>query len=243
MVSLGEIIYRLNENTMLRAVKKSDLINHIKDFMVLIGAPGLYKDATITLEIIDFRAQLPKDFIKRNTVHRILLNSAGNTGSPRPVTLGHNPDDFYNTYSEQSSNGKTIDPLYTHKIVGDFIYVDFKEGMIQMAYSAIQTDEKGYPLVNAGVNFRLAAEWYVKKIYYTIAWEMGQLPDKVLQNTEQQYAWAVGRAHSEINIPDPVEAEAIGNMLVRLIPISEGFATDHRYDGQQERLRNHAPYR
>jgi len=239
MVSLGEIMYNLLKNPSLRAVNKSDVVNHLKDFINLVGAPGLHEDKNITLDIYDFRAQVPTDFINTTVVRKIIINSE----EPRPITMGHNTDQFFNTYKAQSDNGSTIDLLYTFKVVGDFIYVDFKEGQIELAYKAFRVDEEGLPLINAGTAFRIAAEWYIKKQYYMVLWEQGLLPDKVLQYTDQQYAWHVGQAHSELNIPDPIEAEAIGNAIVRLIPLIDNRESNYKYDSQKERLINHAPFR
>ena len=241
MISIGELIYRLQENTLLRAVSKSDIINHVKDCISLIGAPGLFEEKKITLLINDYRAQLPPDFVKRVSVHRVVEDALGFT--QMNIILGHNSDDNSLTYNDIKDADGHVDLLYTHKVVGNFIYTDFPEGKIVLIYNGFLVDEQGLPLINAGVATRLALEWYVKKKYYTAAWELGQLPDKVLQHTEQQYSWAIGRAHSEINIPDPVEAEAIGNMLVRLIPNTENFETGYKYAGQKERIRNQPPYR
>jgi len=230
MVSVGEIMYRIQENPLLSSVKKSDIVNHIKTVIQLIGAPGLYEDKNITLEIFDFRAQVPKDFVSRTTARRLIDDNYR-------ITLGHNTDQFYNTYPSLVEDGEnTVDLLYTHKIVGDFIYVDFETGKVELAYKAFQTDVDGWPLLDGGASLILAVEWYIKKRTYEIRWEMGKISQAVYENTKQQYAWYIGQASNEINTPDPVEAEAIGNSIVRLLPQTDNFESNYKYDSQKERL-------
>ena len=240
MVSIGEIIYRLQENPLLRNIRKSDIANHIKTVINLIGAPGLYEDKSITLDIYDFRAQLPKDFVSRTAVRRIYDTNV-------KVGLMHNTDDFHN-YStlptEEEKDG--VDLLYTHKIIGDFIYTDFKEGKVEVMYTAITTDEQGMPMIVGNESVRLAIEWYIKQRYYEILWTTGSngISERHYQNALTMYYQYIGQATNAINTPDPLEAEAIGNTIVRLIPHTDNVESAHKYDSQKERRRNNNnPYR
>ncbi len=244
MVSVGEIMYRIQDNPLLKNVKKSDVVNHIKTVINLLGVPGLYEDKLITLDIYDFRAQIPSDFVSRTAVRRIIStpvsSSDGSSVNVKAkITLTHNTDEFYNEYSELDADNKgLVDMIYTHKIVGDFIYVDFEEGQIQMSYKAVQTDEKGWPLIDSDESVVLATEWYIKRRYYEVLWSNGKLADKVFQHAEQQYRFYMGQPTNALLIPDPVEAEAIGNMIIRLIPQTDNLESNHKYDSQKERLRS-----
>jgi len=229
MVSIGEIIYRLQENPLLQSIKKSDVVNHVKTVIDLIGAPGLYEDKHINLEIINFQAQIPKDYKSRTTVRRVLDNNYR-------VTLGHNTDDAFKTYpSLTDSEKETVDLLYTHKIVGDFIYVDFEEGNIELIYKAFKLDKEGFPYIEGDESVRLAIEWYIKQRKYEILWTLQKLPERVYQHALQQYHFYVGQATNAILLPDPVEAEAIGNAIIRLIPQTDNFESGYKYDSQKER--------
>ncbi len=245
MVSVGEIMYRLQDNPLLKNVKKSDVVNHIKTVINLLGVPGLYEDKLITLDIYDFRSQIPSDFVSRTAVRRILTSTVSTsdgstTDIKAKITLTHNTDEFYNEYSTLNDNDKsTVDMLYTHKIVGDFIYVDFEEGQVEMSYKAVTTDENGWPMIDSDDSVILATEWYIKRRYYEILWSNGKLPDKVFQHSEQQYRFYMGQATNALLIPDPVEAEAIGNAIIRLIPQTDNLESNHKYDSQKERLRSY----
>ena len=150
----------------------------------------------------------------------------------------NNTDDFYKEYETFSEEDRVkVDLLYTHKIVGDYIWVDFASGKIKMAYKAIKLDQYGYPQVMGDVSTRLAIEWYIKQKYLESLWMMGKVADKVYQQALQHYQWYIGQATNEILIPDPIEAEAIGNTIVRLIPHTDNVESGHKYDSQKERLR------
>jgi hypothetical protein len=231
MVQIGvdDILYRIQDDPFLKNVKKSDVVNYIKTVLYLIGAPTLYEDKVVTLQIYDYKAQIPKDFVARTSVR--LIYEDGNR-----LVLQHNTDDYYNTYKEMSDT-TTVDLLYTHKIVGDTLWVDFEEGKVELAYKAVSVDENGWPMFDANESLILAIEWYIKQRYYRILWTHGKLPDKVADYAEQQYNWYMGQATARIQIQDPIEAEATKRAVIRMIPLTDSVATAHKYDSQREYLK------
>ena len=237
MVSVGEIIYRIQENPLMSNVQFSDVVRWVKDFINLVGTGIMYEDKVVKLDIIDFRAQLPKDF-RSETACRLIMDNADR------LTLGFNTDQAYKTYPSVTEEGKhTVDLLYTHKIVGEFIYTDFETGAVELLYKAYIVDEKGWPKINADVEFINALEWYIKKKYYTVLYELSKISQQVYQNTLQQYQFAVAQAKTSMEIPDPIEAEALANALFRLVPLRENVESGHKYDSQKERIYEKKYYR
>ena len=68
----------------------------------------------------------------------------------------------------------------------------------------------------------------------------GKINIQVLNNTQQQYAWAVGQAQSDMIRPTIDEMEAISAMWNKLLPES---TRDHQYgylhEGTRERIITH----
>ena len=231
MVQIGvdDIMYRIQEDPFLKNVKKSDIVNHIKTVLYLIGAPALYEDKNITLQVYDYKVQIPKDFVARTAVRKIYDDGAR-------IGLQHNTDDYYNTYKEMAET-TTVDLLYTHKIVGDILWVDFEEGKIELAYKAISTDDNGWPMFDADESLIMAIEYYIKKRYYEILWTHGKMKRDVFEYIDQQYSWYMGQATARIQIQDPIEAEATKRAVIRMIPLSESVSMAHKYDSQREFLK------
>lgn len=227
IMSLGEIIYRLLENPILRAVRKSDIINHVKTVIELVGVPGLKEKKLINLQILDYRAELPTDFLSRDSV-RVAVGNA-------KIALTHTTD-TYGNFNKELDSTNFIDTVFTHKIVNQFIYTDFKEGIIELVYNAYLTDENGWPLIPKNESLYLAIENYIKARHYGILADQNAQFERAYQRAEQQYCWYLAQATTSLSLPDPVEARALGEMLVRLVPIKDNFYTDNKYAGQPERM-------
>jgi len=233
MMSIGEIIYRIQEQPMLRAVKTSDIVNHVKTVIELVGVPGLKEDKKINLIIQDFRCQLPPDFLERVSVRMI------DSISKNPIVVLSQGTDNFLQFTKDSSTLVQSDTLYSHKIINGFIYTDFKEGEVELLYKAYYTDANGWPMVPKNESLYLAIEGYVKTRYYGILADQNAQFERAFQRAEQQYVWYVAQATNRLLHLDPVEAQALGNALVRLIPMKLAFYTDDKYINQPESINKH----
>jgi len=84
-----------------------------------------------------------------------------------------------------------------------------------------------------------ALELYIKKEVFTTKFDEGTISDKVLQHTEQQYAWAAGRLQSEFSIPSESEMEALCRSWTTLIQRVTDFDNGFKNLGDREYLRTH----
>ena len=77
--------------------------------------------------------------------------------------------------------------------------------------------------------FPRALELYIQKRYFTILFNSSKLPLNVLQNVQQEYAFYVGQAQSDLVRPSLDEMESIKNMWTTLIQKNykhaDGFKT------------------
>jgi hypothetical protein len=230
MMSIGEILYRLLEQPLLKAVKKSDISTHIKTVIELVGVPGLKEEKFIVLDVFDFRAELPSDFLTRKTVRVV-------NGEDR-IVLTDNTDE-YGKFNKEIFGSDNPGTIYTHKIVNGFIYTDIKECKLELVYYAYITDEHGWPMIPRNESLYLAIENYIKARYFGILADQNAQFERSYQRAEQQYCWYVAQAKGFFATPDPVEAQALGEMLIRMIPIKENFYTNEKFSGQPERLNKH----
>lgn len=201
------------------------IIDYSIDFMRIVGVPTIFENKVEQIEINNYRAKLPCDFYEV-TQARLIDKACKVLGVFR-----HTSDSFHlsEIQSEQSN--------YTYKIQGDIIYTSVKNGIIEMSYQAIAQDDEGYPLIPDNSSFTRALEAYVKKQYFTILFDMGQISHQVLHNTQSEYAWAVGDAQTEFNRLTIDEAETFFNswktMLTRSSEHKQGFL----HSGTQEKLK------
>lgn len=227
MMSIGEIIYRIQENPLLQAVRKSDIVNHVKTVIELIGVPGLKEEKLVQLTIADYRAQLPSDFLTRKSVRVI-------NGSQKIVLI--NMTDEFGKFDKELIGDAPADKLYTHRIVNGFIYTDFKEGEIELVYLAYHTDEQGWPMIPRNESVVLAIENYIKARYFRILADNNASFERAWAEADKQYCWYLAQATSSMLTLDLVEAQTLAAAIVRLVPHKDDKYTNYKYEGQPERL-------
>jgi len=231
-ISVGELIYRINEHPLLKNVKKSDIVTHIKTVVELIGVPALYKDAYVRLTIKNYRAKLPDDFHSRTAV-RVVVD-----GQKRVLT--HNMNDYKGfedkINAKTENDGNYEETMFTHHITNGYLYVDFQEGEVELAYKAYMEDENGWPLIPKNESLVLAIENYIKARHFGILADMNANFERAYQRAEQQYTWYVQQAHNSMLQLDPVEAKALAERIFRMIPTPDSFYTNDKYSGQAERM-------
>lgn len=189
--------------------------------------PPMFMEKTAELEIDNYRAKLPCDFHEMVQVRTNIEKCGYHIGG----TFRYSTDNFH------MSEHKHEQPELTYKIQGTVIYTSIKEGTIEIAYRAIAVDDEGYPMVPDKSSFTRALELYIKKKCFTILFDLGKINQAVFANVQQDYAWAVGQAQSDLIRPSIDEMQSITNALNTLVPRvnqhSKGFITD----GSMERIK------
>lgn len=214
-VNIREILSRLLRHPLLQDLNLETAIQYVVDFFGIMGLPTTYIDKIEDVEIDNFRGTLPTDLI---SVNQVLY---------KDTCLKHMTDNF--------NGGPTSN--YTFKTQGNIIYTSFKKGTIKVSYKAMSVDEEGYPLLPDEPTFLRALELYIKKQWFTILFDMGKINPAVLQNTQQEYAFAAGACNNTFVIPSVSEMESIKNMWNQLIPRFNEFKSGFKFQGNQEHLK------
>lgn len=213
-VNIREILSRILRHPLLQDLNLETAIQYTVDFFGIMGLPSTYTDRVATVDIKDFRGVMPCDLISISQVRH-------NGNCITQMT------DNYNTCPHNT---------YTFKTQGRIIYTSFKEGSVDISYKAMPLDDEGLPLLPDEPTFLRALELYIKKQWFTILFDMNKISPAVLQNTQQEYAFAVGACNNTFIIPSVSEMEAIKNMWNQLIPRTNEFRSGFKYLGRQEHL-------
>ena len=196
------------------------------DFLRIVGMPNIFIEKVIPLEIKNYRALLPCDF------HEMIQVRLTDKDIRNNIFI-YSSNNFH--YSENKEDAVTL----TYKIQGNVIYTSLKECNIEIVYRAIAIDEDGYPLIPDSSAVTRALELYIKKQCFTILFDLNKINQNVYQNTQQEYAWAVGQAQSDLVRPSLDEMQSITNslntILVRNNEHNKGFKTNN----VQEKIKIH----
>ena len=179
-VSLRVIADKLLRHPMMAGISFEAIIDYTVDFMRIVGCFNFFEDKETTITLDNYQGLLPPDFYEIKQL-RFKKGECYHTFTPAQA--------FYS--SDETDCG------HTYKIQGDRIFTSIKEGDVYLSYLAIPIDEEGYPMIPDNSKFTRALEAYIKKQWFTILFDMGKLQGAILDNTQREYAWAVGAVESE----------------------------------------------
>ena len=209
-INIKVVLDRILRHPLMQDLSLETAVDYTIDFMRIVGMPRMFTEKVVRIPIDKYRALLPCDYYQTIQV-RI----------PGGYALVYSTDSFH-----MSNKGNPS----TYKIQGNIIYTSIESGELELAYLAISTDEDGYPLLPDNSSFTRALELYIKKQWFTILFDLGKITSAVLQNTQQEYAWAVGDCQSEFNRMSIDQMEAFSNswrtMILRDHQHSSGFIGD-----------------
>lgn len=209
-INIKVVLDRILRHPLMQDLSLETAVDYTISFMRIVGMPRMFTEKVVRITIDKYRALLPCDYYQTIQV-RI----------PGGHALVYSTDSFHMSNKGNSS---------TYKIQGNIIYTSIESGELELAYLAISTDADGYPLLPDNSSFTRALELYIKKQWFTILFDLGKITSAVLQNTQQEYAWAVGDCQSEFNRMSIDQMEAFSNswrtMILRDHQHSSGFIGD-----------------
>lgn len=217
--SIKIVLDKILRHPLMQDMSLETAVDYAVDFMRIVGVPKMFSEKVVELRTEDYRAKLPCDYYKIVQIKPI----------GRPALIA-STDNFF-------MGGKYRENNNTYKIQGNIIYTSLEKDTLWVSYLAIDTDEDGYPLIPDNSSFTRALELYIKKQWFTILFDLGKITPAVLQNTQQEYAWAVGDCMTEFNRLSIDEMEAFSNswrtMIMRTNEQSKGFSSN----GTREQLK------
>ena len=209
---------------LMRDISLETAVDYTVDFMKIVGVPSMFMEKTEIVEVKNYRAKLPCDYYQMIQVRKI-----------NGPAFRYSSDSFH--MSECKDNNKKDLADLTYKIQGNLIYTSIEEGEIELSYEAIATDSEGYPLLPDNSSFTRALELYIKKQWFTILFDLGKINPNVLQNVQQEYAWAVGDCQTEFNRLSIDKAESFYNSWRTLLLRDTEHRTGFINNGTKERLK------
>ena len=202
---------------MLRDIPFETAVEYAVDFISLMGTPAIYTEKTAIVKIHDWRGQLPCDFVNMIQV-RIAPAQENNhwCHAILPAMVYRESGHSFHMSDFNPSTGITGE--LTYKIQGMVIFTSSRGIDVEIAYHAFATDDEGYPLLPDNTSFLRGLENYIKLQWFTIKFDMGEISQQVLQNAQQEYAWAAGDAQSEFSRLNLDQAATLFNSFKTLLP-------------------------
>lgn len=225
-IGIRQFTDKLLRHPLLNDLSLETIVDYTVDFMRIVGVPNIFEEKTEKIEISTYRGKLPCDYYKV-----IQVRYADVKGR----FLRYTTDTFH--LSDSKSVSSASKEYGSYLIQGNLVYTSTEKDTVEMSYLALKVDKDGFPLLPDNSSFTRALELYIKKQRFTILFDMNKISSGILQNVQQEYAWAVGDCQVEFNRFTIDKMESFVNSWKTLIPRntehSEGFANN----GEMERVK------
>lgn len=205
----------------------------------LVGAPKILRDKVTNgdetkdypcpISITNYRGKLPCD------LYQVVQCRKWDTGE----VMRRTTDKFHNSYTcTNSLSNEYQSSDITYKLNDNYIYTNFEEGDVEMAYRAIPIDDNGYPLIPDNVKFIKACKAYIAEKQAMKLWIQGKINNQQYNKFEQEVLWYINAADTSARTPTLDEATSWKNIMIRLIPNINEDKNSFRTLGTQEERYN-----
>lgn len=229
--TINEIMSKITKHPMMKDISLDIVIEYAIDFMRIVGIPPTFLDKTSVIDIHNYRGELPCDYYEMIQVR--LLKKHCHPSELSPV-FRYTTDSFH-----MSPNKPRVSDL-TYKIQGNCIFTSpLKDGPIEISYKAMPVDEEGIPLIPDNSSYIRALQAFIKKEYFTEQFDQGKINPQIMQKADQDYAFYVGQAQTDLIRPTIDQMESISNMWNTLIEQSQEHRKGFIHEGSRQHIKNH----
>lgn len=228
------IMDRLTRHPLLQDIPFETVVDYAVDFIRIVGTPPSFIEKTQEIDIEEYRGKLPCDFYQVIQVRLASSCDHSNYDPNKKLVFRHTTDSFH-----MSPNKHKVTDL-TYKIQGTCIFTaPLRNGTIEMAYMAMPIDDEGYPLIPDNSAYSRALEAYIKREWFTMQFDQGKINQAVMAKADQDYAWAVGQAQTDLIRPTIDQMESISNMWNTLVERDQDHRKGFVHGGSMEYIKTH----
>lgn len=235
-ISIGSILSNIMRYPFVEGIQKEDVAVYLSNFLRLVGAPITFNNLVKEIEIKNYRADIPSDMIYIKGI-RYSDTKKDDKDEYTPMRYA---SDLYHSGRHCTENiaeqAACRDTDFTYILDEQYIKTSTKEGFIQIAYQAIQTDNEGLPMVPDDTKITEALKYYILWQYAEPAYYRKDVPKDIYNDIKTQYMWYVGAATNMLNMPSPDQMKTLENGIIRLIKSSTQHENVWRNFQRKERL-------
>ena len=135
-----------------------------------------------------------------------------------------------------TSSTRNIDYIPKYKLNNNYIFTNFKEGFVEMAYKAFPVDQFGMPMIPDDIRFVKAVEWFlISRIDYK-KWRSTRnaSDEKIWRESDREALWYISSARAKARTPSLDQMESIKRMMLRSIPKINEYNHAFKYSNSQE---------
>ena len=228
-VSVGNILWKVLKQPIVQDLKYEDAAEYAIEYLRLIGAPLSFEDKVIRIKLSNYKGMLPPNLI---SLRGIAYSDCECDGG---IAMRYASDIYHTAITGCEPGGQE----YTYITQNNVVTTSMKDGWINISYSAIATDDFGYPLIPDNESFKVGLEYYI--IHRTLEglWSMGKITDKVFQYYEQKRHYYSAQVTNSMTIKNMDQMETMMNAVNRMIIDVNPQETFYKNFGVKEIIKKH----
>ena len=203
-------------------------IEWLAEFMAHTNVGVVMEEKIAYIHACDGRGDLPFDLYKiGQTAHLVGVANLeeAECGKGRLYPMRWKTDYFHKRY-HYDTRDYTTESRETYTVGSGYIFPSFNEGFLAMSYSAIPTDDCGYPTIPAEQQWMEAGAHYIAHKIARKLWIRNELAGDKYQIIERDRDWYFAQAVNHAKQWNGVdEAESVKNSVVRTIPDLQAHAS------------------
>ena len=228
-ISIGNILWKVLKQPIVQDLKYEDAAEYAIEYLRLIGAPLAFEDKVIRIKLNNYKGLLPSNLITLKGIEYADCECNGG------VAMRYASNIYHTDINGCEPGGQE----YTYITQNNVLTTSMKDGWVNVSYSAISTDDFGYPLIPDNESFKVGLEYYI--IHRTLEglWSMGKITDKVFQYYEQKRHYYSAQATNSMTIKNMDQMETMFNALNRMIIDVNPQETFYKNFGVKEIIKQH----
>lgn len=135
-----------------------------------------------------------------------------------------------------TSANPSIELQYTVK--PGYIMCNMPSGYLKLSYSAILTDEEGYPMIPDVASCFEAIYWYVTMKFKYPEYLNGRMNREIYYDIRRSWNFYRNQAYAEIMMPNEDGLESIKNNWNKLVPEFRDHSTFYSHTGERQIIYN-----
>lgn len=119
-----------------------------------------------------------------------------------------------------------------------FIMCNAHCGYLKLSYSAIKTDENGYPLIPDMISFSEAIYWYITMKLKYPEYLNGRMNREIYYDIKRSWNFYAKQAYAEAMMPNEDGLESLKNNWNKLVPEYNDHNTFYSHTGERQTIYN-----
>lgn len=209
-----------------------DIIEWSIEGFRLIGAFQQYVTKKACLKVCNYRVEIPCDMLDLVSIgydgYQLSQGSTNRLPTPAPEY----PAPYSFLEQKMDNVAFKVGMKYRFPKTGkSFIMengwfkTDFKEGELDITYTAMETDDMGIPLIPDDESYREALFWFIAKKYFYAKSIKEDRYRWFYQDAEQKWQWYCNQAGAKAMMPTLHQLENIKRNFLSMLPDVNAYKT------------------